>query len=1405
MDLLLEFLNNELSFIHEIPHEIASNFFDELCFAFNFAGITDDLHFFYKDQSIIKLSELSSIISDKVLHLCRKDEVILNADEILLEKKLCILLCYGINYALKNKNTFKALKNGLLSTRCYLLLASINGNVKYNIYQENIVRECLNIYIKVLNIIITKFSEIKNKSNKSRKNMNITNDYSNNNIDFSKEEFVELEKELRISLDGLFFLIEKESLVNSEDNLQLVCNIINNLFKIDISRDTNIYMCGNINEFRSITNFSHIGFSLLHYLCHLHHNALEVLYPAIIMPRIMYASIVNNQFLPSNCHINMEMTNICETFIKFLKERIKINEAEQEVIYCMLISSCLKCPERAEYRTKIIKSVIDVVSYMSLDYKKRFVDDILIIGQNIRGGLRSFAIEAIPLIYTNFDFIELGSQTTINNNINFSQDIIIKKEVNSSFTEITSQESLIEYENLELKFLKLVVYGIEDKLSCVRQRALSVIPIFLKNKILINQCNNLFVDLFKELHKIELKKYNNRRKDYQSSVVDKKRKKFQKPTENNNNNDTNGENNNSSNEIIELSNFQSNNEEVNNINDTSDNLQNDTNEYNMVMSPNINSMGIDMNSTQINVQIISDVDGIFERKRVFKVHDYPLLNRLLVRCDDYFAACRKSAIIALEQLFHFLTKPNHIDAVISQFCRLARSKSVSIRKQIAETIYNILFCLDENDISFKKLIFASMECIFLQVTDREISVQLNAAKLVKHMIFLPLINMNIKDKLAWNILSISEENLTYQKILKQTIPFLVKEKLIDGDLIKSLDGLIEDLQDENHRQNIWMLYSILSIFFNVDPNNASKEFLKIENYHIENDTRLCNYLTNIISNGAKKLLDVTRKKLIDKIENYISLFSINNSNVSSLYYCYGVLLYGVGDCSEEGKTLFAQKNKDIFAEAQKNMKLLMFEKYHDDANASNFSTSLYLPNDIEKEREDIKLAMIIGIIGEIIDYEQSLINKDLFEMIQIIMSSKTCIKALRIFQEQTLNGTILSSTCRQNTQMSQFSQRNHIKPLSIMETFKTHHIKYANITSIVRAHCIILMGKICLVNEIFAKDVIPVFMKELVICKDYIIRNNIIIVTHDLCKRHTSLVGSYLNIFGACLSDDSVAVRIHTLHCLTKLLKEKYLLWKGGIMFRFVCTLLDKVEKVRDYAEFCLIETLLPVTPDMFFSNFIDCIYYFNGVEHPSWIVHNQVKDETSLGIFYKHRSLQGNYYQDDRLKLYRFMLKNMTTIQKAAITQKICIEIFEKISHNLLDLFDINVQNLLMDSFKLLSSEEGKIRFNVRKDGEEEDYNEESELRREFITMAAEKVSKKALEEIFIREIMKYLLELKDTLYNSRNSVCSLGFLKYLLHLSNEYNYEFNKIIDENKHLAANVRHDILRFKNKLSQENNI
>lgn len=52
-------------------------------------------------------------------------------------------------------------------------------------------------------------------------------------------------------------------------------------------------------------------------------------------------------------------------------------------------------------------------------------------------------------------------------------------------------------------------------------------------------------------------------------------------------------------------------------------------------------------------------------------------------------------------------------------------------------------------------------------------------------------------------------------------------------------------------------------------------------------------------------------------------------------------------------------------------------------------------------------------------------------------------------------------------------------------------------------------------------------------------------------------------------------------------------------MYRFVSTILDEDAQIREHANFCLKNVLLPLMPFMFSAHFVECLLYFNDIPKP--------------------------------------------------------------------------------------------------------------------------------------------------------------------------------------------------------------
>lgn len=83
------------------------------------------------------------------------------------------------------------------------------------------------------------------------------------------------------------------------------------------------------------------------------------------------------------------------------------------------------------------------------------------------------------------------------------------------------------------------------------------------------------------------------------------------------------------------------------------------------------------------------------------------------------------------------------------------------------------------------------------------------------------------------------------------------------------------------------------------------------------------------------------------------------------------------------------------------------------------------------------------------------------------------------------------------------------------------------------------VGKLCLQHEDLAKKSVPALVRELEVCEDVAVRNNVVIVLCDLCIRYPVMVDKYIPYVAMCLKDSDPFIRKQTLILLTNLLQVR--------------------------------------------------------------------------------------------------------------------------------------------------------------------------------------------------------------------------------------------------------------------------
>ncbi|KAM9809913.1 condensin-2 complex subunit D3 isoform X2 [Syngnathus typhle] len=332
----------------------------------------------------------------------------------------------------------------------------------------------------------------------------------------------------------------------------------------------------------------------------------------------------------------------------------------------------------------------------------------------------------------------------------------------------------------------------------------------------------------------------------------------------------------------------------------------------------------------------------------------------------------------------------------------------------------------------------------------------------------------------------------------------------------------------------------------------------------------------------------------------------------------------------------------------------------------------------------------------------------------------------------------------------------------------------------VRAHGVLTLAKVCLQHEELVRKYLPVFARELELGTEVAVRNNIVVVMCDLCVRYTNTVDRYIPDISACLRDDQTTIREHALIMLTNLLQEEFVKWKGSLFFRFMVVLVDPVPAIVSLCEYCLVHILLKKSPEMFSQHFIECIYHFN-----LYSGHNSYKlTETESGKL--RFSLKGPQHREKRFRIYRFLLLHLTDAQRFKITNKMNQSVLACFANEELPL-NADAEDILSDTFNILTLKEMKLQATGSAAGEEQDEENTSTMAKAVFQAAQNKVISQVRKKAFVEDTVPLVISLKRLL-EQRQSPVLKDLTAYLQVTMQDYPQEVKEFFAGDEQLAAEV-----------------
>ncbi|XP_049457118.1 condensin-2 complex subunit D3 [Epinephelus fuscoguttatus] len=358
-------------------------------------------------------------------------------------------------------------------------------------------------------------------------------------------------------------------------------------------------------------------------------------------------------------------------------------------------------------------------------------------------------------------------------------------------------------------------------------------------------------------------------------------------------------------------------------------------------------------------------------------------------------------------------------------------------------------------------------------------------------------------------------------------------------------------------------------------------------------------------------------------------------------------------------------------------------------------------------------------------------------------------------------------------------------PEELPASLPLSQFKANSLSTRVRAHGVIALGKLCLQHEELVQKYLPVFARELEVGTEVAVRNNVVVIMCDLCVRYTNIVDHYIPNISACLRDNEAVIREQTLVMLTNLLQEEFVKWKGSLFFRFMVALVDPVAAIASLCEYCLLHLLLKKNPEMFSQHFIECIFHFNSYnKHKSYNKFPQSEREKA------RFSLKGAQHREKRFRIYRFLLEHFTDAQRFNITMKINQTVLACFADEELPL-DADGVEILSETFNILSLKEMKLQaISTPAGGATGDDPEEENMAtmaKAVLQAAQKKVVSQVQKKAFIENSVPLIISLKNLLEQKRSPVLR-DLMAYLQVMMQDYRNEVKEFFSGDEQLAAEV-----------------
>lgn len=376
--------------------------------------------------------------------------------------------------------------------------------------------------------------------------------------------------------------------------------------------------------------------------------------------------------------------------------------------------------------------------------------------------------------------------------------------------------------------------------------------------------------------------------------------------------------------------------------------------------------------------------------------------------------------------------------------------------------------------------------------------------------------------------------------------------------------------------------------------------------------------------------------------------------------------------------------------------------------------------------------------------------------------------------------------------LSKLNIRIRDKTVTLLKSLTTNSLPMVNpkqapilIPSCIRAHAMISFGKLCITSTTLAKKHLPMFIRELEVSKDSVIRNNIIIVIGDICTKHTSIVERYIPTIANCIIDPDVIVRIHSLSMISKLVLEDFIKLKPVLLCCMLCSLVDEDDSIAAFAYHLITKQIHRKFPKIFATSFVEIMSILNG-----YLDNNLVKKEFGANMVDINLGGGDRRHVNARKRIYRIILELEDDESKLQISCKLCQNVLGPLVdndeiENMRNDPNAPELNLVKDAFAVLCSKELKVGSKTR--AEDEDLPP-------GILESKKTVLTKLEKRTMLEQVLPLLVSLKLQL-EKKKSVLLRDLMLYLKVITVNFKQEMDTVFSDNPRLKREIEYDLRKF----------